>query len=209
MSSQPRQARAVRTRERIVRAAAEVFDEHGFSAGSMSQIARRASTTMGAMYFHFASKEEVARTVMAEQAADLKFPAGEDGLQHLLDITLELARQLRTNVLFRAGVRLAVEQGDFGLRDATPYRLWVERFSEQLAAAQEREELLPHVNVTDFARVLVGAYSGTQLLSQITSGRADLVERIAEMWRFLLPGIASPEVISRLDLEVTDAGRKA
>ncbi len=207
--SQPRQERAVRTRERIIRAAAEVFDESGFSGGSISKIVNRAGTTMGAMYHHFSSKEDVARAVMAEQDADLDFPPGEDGLQRLLDISMELARQLRTSVLFRAGVRLAVEQGDFGMRESAPYELWIKRFTEQLVAAEKRGDLLPGVDVEDFARALVGAYSGTQLLSEISTGRADLIERIAAMWRYLLPGIASPEIISRLRIEAGPEGSSA
>ncbi|RSS83981.1 ScbR family autoregulator-binding transcription factor [Streptomyces sp. WAC06614] len=198
--SQPRQARAIRTREKIIRAAAEVFDESGFSGASMNKIVRRAETTMGAMYFHFASKEEIAQTVMNEQAADLTFPDGEDGLQRLLDINLEVAHQMRTNVLFRAGVRLAVEQGDFGMRDAAPYQLWTELFREQLEAAARRGELLPGVDTAEFAEILVGAYTGTQLMSNIATGRENLIERIATLWRYLLPSIASPEVIARLDL---------
>ncbi|MEO3755849.1 ScbR family autoregulator-binding transcription factor [Streptomyces sp. B6B3] len=207
--SRPRQERAVRTRERIIRAAAEVFDESGFSGGSISKIVNRAGTTMGAMYHHFSSKEDVARAVMAEQDADLDFPPGEDGLQRLLDISMELARQLRTSVLFRAGVRLAVEQGDFNMRESAPYELWIKRFTEQLVAAEKSGDLLPGVDVADFARALVGAYSGTQLLSEISTGRADLIERIAAMWRYLLPGIASPETIARLRIEAAPEGSTA
>ncbi|MFF4170140.1 ScbR family autoregulator-binding transcription factor [Streptomyces sp. NPDC001744] len=209
---QPRQTRAILTREKIIRAAAEVFDESGFSGASMNKIMRRAETTMGAMYFHFASKEEIAQTVMSEQASDLTFPEGEDGLQRLFDINLEVAHQMRTNVLFRAGVRLAVEQGDFGMRDAAPYQLWAEMFRGQLEAAERRGELLPGVDTTEFAEILVGAYTGTQLMSNITTGREDLMERIAALWRYLLPSVATPEVIERLDLrgrEVVETRRKS
>ncbi|MFJ3927312.1 ScbR family autoregulator-binding transcription factor [Streptomyces sp. NPDC090022] len=206
--SQPRQARAIRTREKIIRAAAEVFDESGFAGASMNKIVRRAETTMGAMYFHFASKEEVAQTVMAEQASDMAFPAGEDGLQRMLDITLEVARQLRTNVLLRAGVRLAVEQGSFGMSDAAPYQLWSEMLRTQLVAAERRGELLPGVDIEEFAEIVVGAYTGTQLLSSIATGHADVYERVATLWRYMLPAVAAPEVIAGLDLGVADSARK-
>ncbi|MDJ0382874.1 ScbR family autoregulator-binding transcription factor [Streptomyces sp. G-G2] len=198
--SQARQARAIRTREKILRAAAEVFDEHGFSGASMNKIVRTADTTMGAMYFHFASKEEIAKAVMAEQATDLSFTDGEDGLQRLVYINLELAHQMRTNVLFRAGVRLAVEQGEFGMRDAAPYRIWIDLFRGQLEAARARGELLPGVDAEDFAEILVGAYTGTQLMSNITTGRENLIGRISALWGYLLPSIAAPGVIARLDL---------
>lgn len=202
--TQVKQERALRTRAAIIRAAAEVFDEFGFNGASMNKIIKRAGVTMGAMYFHFESKEALARSVMAEQAADVEVVAGEDGLQHLVDISMGLAYQLQRNVLLRAGVRLAVEQGSFGLRDSLPYELWIERFTEQLAAACRRGELLPHVVEEEFARVLVGAYSGTQLLSQITTGRKDLPERVASLWRFLLPGIAPGSVIAALRVDTAE-----
>jgi AcrR family transcriptional regulator len=195
-----RQERALRTRARILRAAAEVFDEQGFAAASLSKIVKRAGVTMGAVYFHFSSKEELATAVMAEQAADVTFREGEDGLQRLIDITMELAYQLQKNVLLRAGVRLAVEQGAFGVSDEAAYLLWIERFRKQLTAARDRGELLSQVEPADLARVLVGAYTGTQLLSQISTGRADLPERIAALWRYLLPGIAAPAAIAHLVL---------
>ncbi|MFE9256583.1 ScbR family autoregulator-binding transcription factor [Streptomyces sp. NPDC006879] len=198
--SQARQERAVRTREKIIRAAAEVFDESGFHGASMNKIIRRAGATMGSMYFHFSSKEELARTVMNEQAADLEFLPGEAGLQRLMDMCMQVADMMRTNVLFRAGVRIAVEQGEFGMRDATPYELWMESFREQLEAAEKRGELLPGADPAGFARVLVGAYSGTQLLSNIMHGREDLSERIAELLRYLLPGIAHPEAIAAVEI---------
>ncbi|EST23917.1 hypothetical protein N566_25295 [Streptomycetaceae bacterium MP113-05] len=197
---QARQDRAVRTRARIILAAAEVFDEQGFAAASLSRIVKCAGVTMGAVYFHFSSKEELAMAVMAEQATGVSFQEGEDGLQRLIDITMELACHLQENVLLRAGVRLAVEQGAFGVADEAPYLLWIERFTEHLATARERGELLPQVEPSDFARVLVGAYTGTQLLSQISTGRADLPERITTLWRYLLPGLATPAAISHLVL---------
>lgn len=195
------QERAVRTRAVIVRAAAEVFDECGFAGASINKIIRRAGTTMGGIYFHFPSKEALARAVMADQAADLTFAPGPDGLQRLIDITMDVARQLQTNVLLRAGVRLAVEQGAFGMQDGTAYQWWIERFTEQLTAARKQGDLLPHVEEAEVARILVGSYSGTQLLSQILTGRDDLPGQIALLWGLFLPGIAQPEAISRIVLD--------
>lgn len=205
--SQPKQERAIRTRAAIVHAAAEAFDELGFSGASLSKILRRAGATMGALYFHFESKEALARTVMAEQATGLTFTPGEDGLAHLVDISLDLAEHLQNNVLLRAGVRLAVEQGDFGLRDDTAYELWIEQFHQQLLAARERDELLPDVDERELAQVLVASYTGTQLLSQITTGRTDLPQRVTALWRYLLPGIAVPELLEELRAHLAEGRR--
>lgn len=188
------QERAVKTREAILRAASEVFDEYGFSGASVSKIMKRAGVTQGGMYFHFPSKEALAHAVMIEQGNGLELPPGEDGLQRLVDITLYLAGELQTNPALRAGVRLAIEQGEFGVQDDAPYQYWVQEFAGQLHAAREKGELLPDVDVEDLAWVLVSSYSGTQLLSQISTGRADLHQRVTTLWRYLLPGVAAPAV---------------
>ncbi|MGK4581882.1 ScbR family autoregulator-binding transcription factor [Kitasatospora sp. HPMI-4] len=184
----------MRTRENILRAAAEVFDEYGFSGASVAKITKRAKVTQGAVYFHFGSKEGLARAVMIGQGDDLEMPGGTDGLQRLIDITLYLAEQLQTNPVLRGGVRLAVEQGEFGLRDDQAYQQWVEVFREQLTAAGERGELEESVDVADLAWLLVSCFSGTQLFSQISTDRADLPQRIVLLWRYLLPGVATAGV---------------
>ncbi|CAL9286852.1 ScbR family autoregulator-binding transcription factor [Streptomyces sp. SudanB182_2057] len=201
----PQQERAVRTRKAIIRAAAEEFDLHGYAGTSTTKIIKKAGCTMGALYFHFASKHDLARALMAEQAADLPVVTGRGGLQGLVDLTFVLARELQSNVVFRAGVRLAVEQGAFGLRDDSAYQLWITTFKERLIAAQALGELSENTDPAGFARVLVGAYSGTQLLSEIRTGREDLTERIAELWSYFLPAVAAPDVIGRLDITGDEA----
>ncbi|MEU3350846.1 ScbR family autoregulator-binding transcription factor [Streptomyces sp. NPDC037389] len=205
--ARPRQDRAVRTRAAILHAAAEVFDEFGFSGASVSKIIKRADATQGAMYFHFKSKEDLARAVMNEQGEGIVMPEGEAGLQHLIDITLHLATELQTNVLLRAGVRLAVEQGEFGVRDDTAYQDWAARFHEELVAARDEGELLPDVDERELAWVLVSCYTGTQLFSQVSTNRADLPERVALLWRYLLPGVATPETRARLVTVPGPAGK--
>ncbi|MEU7148764.1 ScbR family autoregulator-binding transcription factor [Streptomyces sp. NPDC045456] len=190
--------RAVATREKITRAASEVFDQYGYSGASVSKIMTRAGITPGALYFHFSGKQALAHAVMIEQGNGLEAPPGEDGLQRLIDINLYLAGELQSNSLLRAGVRLAVEQGEFGAPDDTPYQYWVAQFAAQLLAAQEKGELLADVDVHELAWTLVSSYSGTQLLSQISTGRTDLYQRLVALWRYLLPGIATPAARSQL-----------
>ncbi|MET9600090.1 MULTISPECIES: ScbR family autoregulator-binding transcription factor [unclassified Streptomyces] len=202
------QLRAVQTKAAILRAAAEVFDEFGFSGASISKIMKRADVTQGGMYFHFSSKEELAYAVMVGQGEGLEFPAGEDGLQHLVDITLYLAEQLQHNPVLRAGVRLAVEQGEFGLRDDVAYQAWVLEFRQQLRFARAKGELQPDVDDHELAWVLVSSFTGAQLFSQASTGRADLPQRIASLWRYLLPAVAADDIRGGLRLTLPPTGPK-
>ncbi|MFI6848334.1 TetR/AcrR family transcriptional regulator [Kitasatospora sp. NBC_00085] len=192
------QDRAVRTRETILRAAAHVFDEFGFNGSSVSRIIARAGTTQGAMYFHFRSKEELAKAVIDEQASDLELPTEATGLGQLVALNLYLADELKANVLLRAGVTLAVEQGQLGLREFGPYEMWADQFRAELEAARQAGELLPGVDVAEVAQLLVAAYTGSQIMSHLRSDRADLPERIVRLWWYLLPGIATAPTVASL-----------
>ncbi|MEE1753359.1 ScbR family autoregulator-binding transcription factor [Streptomyces sp. SP18CS02] len=194
------QERAVQTRKAILRAAAEVFDETGYDGAGITKILARAGVTQGAMYFHFKSKEELARAVMLEQASDVRLPESPDGLRQLVDVTLALAKELQSNVLLRAGVRLAVDPSGPAHHDDSIYGWWAERFREELVAAREKGEVRADLDTEEFAQTLVGAYTGTQILSQIASGRKDLPRRIVSLWRYLLPGIATAEGLERVAL---------
>ncbi|MFI9332466.1 ScbR family autoregulator-binding transcription factor [Kitasatospora sp. NPDC052868] len=202
MTVQVRQERAVRTRELILEAAAAVFDEAGYAGASIMKIVERASTTQGAMYFHFKSKQDLARAVIMHQADGLRdLPEEPKGLQQLIDLTYYLAHELQHNVLLRGGVRLAVEQDESGLAEYSIYEEWIERFRGELAAARDQGHLLPEADERGFATVLVASFTGSQIMAQIATGRADLPQRIAELWRYLLPGLASAEARAGLFLE--------
>ena len=84
------QDRAKATRGAIVVGAAAVFEEHGYGSASLTQVSETAGVTKGALYFHFQSKEDLARAVIEEQhrivvaesesilAGDLARPDGND-----------------------------------------------------------------------------------------------------------------------------------
>ena len=55
----PRQVRAELTRERILAAAAHVFVEHGYAAGTTNRIAERAGISIGSLYQYFPNKAAI------------------------------------------------------------------------------------------------------------------------------------------------------
>ncbi|MCA1193501.1 MULTISPECIES: TetR/AcrR family transcriptional regulator [unclassified Saccharopolyspora] len=55
----PRQVRAELTRERILTAAAHVFTEHGYAAGTTNRIAERARISIGSLYQYFPNKDAI------------------------------------------------------------------------------------------------------------------------------------------------------
>jgi AcrR family transcriptional regulator len=60
------QKRAEVPRRVLLHAAAEVFTRHGYADTKLSEILAQALATKGALYFHYGSKEELARAVIEE-----------------------------------------------------------------------------------------------------------------------------------------------
>ncbi|WP_336319921.1 ScbR family autoregulator-binding transcription factor [Streptomyces lavendofoliae] len=198
-----KQERAVRTRNQILMAAAELFDEEGYEGASVTRIVKRAGVTLGAMYFHFASKQDLAREVMNAQPYVIEPLLRSTGLQRLVDITLVWAHRLQTDPLLRAGVRLAVEQGRFGMHDSASFEGWKDIMVGHLEVARAEGDLREDVSPEEVAQFVVGACTGVQLYSQLVSGRDDLMERTCTMWRLLLPGIVAPDALPAI---VVDPG---
>ncbi|MBA3351421.1 MAG: TetR/AcrR family transcriptional regulator [Blastocatellia bacterium] len=57
---------AIRTRQRIVNAAAELFHDRGYTATGLDDILTKARATKGSFYHHFGSKKEIALAVVRE-----------------------------------------------------------------------------------------------------------------------------------------------
>ncbi|MGP4022502.1 TetR/AcrR family transcriptional regulator [Actinomadura sp. 3N407] len=55
----PRQSRSAATDERILDAAARVFVEHGYAAGTTNRIAEAAGLSIGSLYQYFPNKDAI------------------------------------------------------------------------------------------------------------------------------------------------------
>ncbi|MEU9148167.1 ScbR family autoregulator-binding transcription factor [Streptomyces sp. NPDC048349] len=196
-----RQERAEITRQAILDGAATAFDHSGFDGTSLSDVVRYAGVTKGALYFHFQSKEALARTLIEEQfQVSQNIPAIENpGLQTAIDLSHQMAFGLRTNVRIRAGIRLVVEFGSFTRPDPAPYNTWIDTCHVCLTPAQERGDILPSLNAYDVSTFLVGAFTGIQITSHVRTGREDLHTRITDLWNLLLPGIVPTDRIHLFD----------
>ena len=59
------------TRSSLLRVARELFTEQGYAATSTTEIADRAGVTRGALYHHFAAKDDLFRAVFEELEAEV------------------------------------------------------------------------------------------------------------------------------------------
>ena len=69
--SPARQSQKEATRQRVVAAARELFDTHGYQGASIREIARHAGVAVGSVFTTFASKGEILSEVMQARLAPL------------------------------------------------------------------------------------------------------------------------------------------
>ncbi|MDH6678829.1 AcrR family transcriptional regulator [Rhodococcus sp. LBL1] len=191
-----RQARAVATRQQIISGAARMFERSGFEGASLGDIVDGAGTTKGALYFHFRSKDELARVVIEAhhqtsvdtvRAISL---TGASPLRQLVMLCHEMGRQIVHDPIVRAGMRLTLELSGEGGPDQQ-FVDWIESGRQIAASGVSRGEIVATVDPDTLARFLSGSFTGVQLVSQVLAGREDLEQRIDEMWSLLLPSIAT------------------
>ncbi|RKR30180.1 ScbR family autoregulator-binding transcription factor [Arthrobacter oryzae] len=189
------QDRAKATRGAIIIGAAAVFEEHGYGSTSLTQVSEAAGVTKGALYFHFQSKEDLARAVIEEQhriaAAEGERIVAEDlpALTTMILMCRAFGLQLVHEPVVRAGIRLTFEATAFGAPVRGPYEDWIAVMEQLTGRAKTELQIRPSVDAGAFARYLVASFTGVQLVSGVLTGRADVMQRIEEMWEILLPGI--------------------
>ncbi len=189
------QDRAKATREAILAGAAAVFEEHGYGNASLTQVSDAAAVTKGALYFHFQSKEVLARAVVEEQhriaRADSEALLNEDrpALVTMILMCRAFGLQLVNELVVRAGIRLTFEATAFGPPMPEPYEDWIATMEDLADQAKKEGHIRSGVDPAALARFIVASFTGVQMVSDVLTGRADVILRIEEMWAILLPGI--------------------
>ncbi|MFO7690233.1 MAG: ScbR family autoregulator-binding transcription factor [Cryobacterium sp.] len=189
------QARAIVTRAAIVRGAAVVFQNRGYGSTSLADVCAAAGVTKGALYFHFDSKEALARAIIEAQhetssmIGQTLLAAGTPGLNAMIEMSLEIARQLHEDPVVSAGVRLTIEAANFDSPVAGPYLDWMTACEEFLRRAITEGDVHPNLEVVRTAHFIISAFTGVQVVSDVLSNRADIEERLIDMWAILLPAL--------------------
>jgi AcrR family transcriptional regulator len=176
------------TKERLLKAALDVFSEQGYAATSVDEIAARAGVTKGAVYYWFRDKEDLAADLQRTLWTTIAYEAQRD-----LDPGASTTENIKQS--FRAYLRSLKEHAHarFFLRDcwAVPslevagreqHEAEVVLVQRQVEQGIARGEIVP-VDPETLTRVLLGAFAEATL-HVLTSGRAedamDVVERLVD-----------------------------
>ena len=183
----PRQERAQRSRASILDAAADEFDQHGYAGARLERIVERTGLTKGAVYFHFRSKLDLAKALVAEKygnwpaiVADID-ASGLRGVAAAAELTRRVGAVFASDVRVRAAMALSQTVLPPG-PDADPYEHWVAVVGGYL----EQEDALPQgLAAHEVARVAVQGFFGAYMIAA-ERGRLDqLPADIDRLWRAL------------------------
>ncbi|MFM9448691.1 ScbR family autoregulator-binding transcription factor [Streptomyces acidiscabies] len=191
------QERAETTKKAILVAAARLFEEYGYAGTSISDMAKASGYTSGALYFHFGSKEDLARSLVEAHFAHWPplvsgcLRRGGGALERLVLLSFEVAREFRDDPVVRAGNRLWNERHAISAELPVPFMGWISTVADILTESRAAGELSPAVDIPRAARTVIAAFFGTHTVSDALSRREDVEEAVTDMWRLLLPALQS------------------
>lgn len=210
-----RQARAEATREGLIRSAGFVFSTRSYAQATLKDVLRDAGMTQGALYFHFDSKRTLALEVIQRQHS-ISIAAGESilgknlsGIESMILMSKELARQITTDPIVRGGLRLSTESADvFPEYASRPYLDWIALGETLVERGVSEGDIRATPTPLTLARFVISAFTGVQTVSQATAHWKDIDERLAEMWELVFDAIVTPdrrETMARADALIRDS----
>ncbi|MER6572428.1 ScbR family autoregulator-binding transcription factor [Streptomyces sp. NPDC001093] len=190
-----RQLRAEQTRATIITATADLFDRQGYESTSLSDIVAHAKVTKGALYFHFAAKEDLAHAILELNARSAKALVAEvdsrgcSSLEALMRTTFGVARLAVEDPVPRAALRLAT--ADVAIRPPLrhPFNEWLEFAGRKFAGAVRESDVHSDLDVGIVAHSLVSFFIGTRVAGRSLEPTGRLPRRVAEMWHLLVRGL--------------------
>ncbi|MFE2017785.1 ScbR family autoregulator-binding transcription factor [Streptomyces sp. NPDC059499] len=192
-----KQDRAVRTRQELIRSAAEAFDRSGFAPSSLTEISVGAGVSSGALHFHFGSKRALGAAVESEAARILQdilapHPCERPAsLRNLVDTSHVLARRLAEDVVLRAGFGLA---GDAAWQENVAlWGVWHTWVRSMLTRARAEGVLAADVLIEDLASAVTASVVGAQALGRADSDWSPR-QAVDRFWNLLLPRISTAMV---------------
>ncbi|MET7614615.1 ScbR family autoregulator-binding transcription factor [Streptomyces seoulensis] len=187
-----RQLRAEQTRTTIITAAADLFDRQGYESTSLSDIVGHANVTKGALYFHFAAKEDLAHAILELQSVAARQVVAEvesrgcSSLEALMRATFTLARLAVHDPVPRAGLRLVTTNLPMRPPLRHPFTEWLEFTSRKLHGAVRDCDVHAELDAGIVAHSLVCFFVGTRVAGRTLEPPARLPRRVAEMWYLML-----------------------
>jgi AcrR family transcriptional regulator len=174
------------TKERIYRAAVEVFHEHGYNGASLRMVSARSQAQMSSIYYHYENKQDLLFDVMKRALSE-----SLESVLRRLDPAADPEEQLLSAIEGVVEWHTTFQREAF-IADAEMPRL-DGRYRTEIVELRDRQELI-------FRRILdAGAASGAFEISDVALVNRMLMTAIAGVagW-YRADGRHGPETIARV-----------
>ena len=190
------------TRQRIVEAAAGLFNQRGFENASLSELMEATGLEKGGIYRHFASKEE-----LATAAFDYAWEAATQARMHDLDETRNSVDQLKqfiANFVERRpavpggcpllNTAVEVDDGDSALRDRALKALhgWRDQLQAIIKKGIQQREIRRGTDAKALATLIISSLEGALMMSRLERRRDPLLTIQKHLESFLESGVRIP-----------------
>lgn len=195
------QQRAIKTRAALLAAAAHEFADRGYAGASVNSILANSTSTKGALYFHFPSKEALAEAVL-EDVRSAYTPIVErwrsahiqpfDALAGIVDDIAAVA----TDVSGRAEMKLALDPPLPDLQ--RPSHVWEAAIRNHAVNAEQAGFLRSGFTAERFTNFLLATLAGHRILADITpafSDPPDLRDLFSDTVRTLVTAAATQDYL--------------
>ncbi|MFN3542520.1 MAG: TetR/AcrR family transcriptional regulator, partial [Rhodococcus sp. (in: high G+C Gram-positive bacteria)] len=79
------------------------------------------------------------------------------------------------------------------------------KMGDLAARAQAEGDIVDGIDAHTLGRYIVASFTGVQTVSEMLTGRADLQQRLTEMWQMLLPAVVPRRRLARVMAVAEDA----
>ncbi len=194
------QARAEATRQKIIDSAVSLFDELGYGETGLADVLEKAQVSKGAFYYHFDSKEALARAIIelfdqrAAEAVDVNFNPAAPTLEGVIRSTFAVQDHMRNETVVNVGQQLAQALGQICPSGAHVYRRWTQQFVEMMKMVIDAGGLRGDVEPNEAAEAIWVAVLGCHLVSAAVGD--DPYARLGRSWRILLNSTLAPSAVA-------------
>jgi TetR/AcrR family transcriptional regulator, transcriptional repressor for nem operon len=166
------------TRQEIIRKAAPIFNQKGYSGTALSDLMRATGLEKGGIYRHFESKQELARDAF-DHAWKLAMDKRFDGTQEIpntVDRLIQVVRNFRDR---RAGLvpggcpllNTAIDSDHSNPQLQTKARQalssWLDRLRSIVEEGQGRGEVRPDVDSAKLATLIASTLEGSSMVGRL------------------------------------------
>lgn len=184
----------IESKEKIMKAAMDVFSRKGYAKANIREIARTAGISVGGVYLYFRNKEELYRSLINERMLDIgsktetiagKTQSASEALSHFLGLHLENALKHKEFILLH--IR---EHGfTFGVQEKKNFFRKQRELVERLIQRGIRTGEFRKCNAADMAKVIMGSLRGV-ILSMALDDDVHITPQM--MNEFIFNGLLTP-----------------